>query len=1689
MEVWNRLGKLAKGTADWVGDLALGAVSITGAKFVWDVATAPFNDREEFNGVTNTLRQAGIDTVKNIARPFGGVVAALDKTAQNVLREPLSAAFLFAGQQDWSKTGLQKAWGARNQISIGQSAAASLLSPLKILPDQLTPEFLDSDFDIYDEKKRKEAFSKSVFGRALSGSLDTIAQFTLDPTLIVGKGVKAIRSVDDAWDAIQGIRAARAGDINDYSKLAEDFANNDTLWAAAHPWVKATNNETDVAYLLGQTRTKEEAMDTMLAILGDDSGVKRLEELRRPDLADPIRIANGELDRSSLKILLREERRMLQSQGDDMLNLLMRTPEEIAADREYIRAWAEHDKYFGQLLRITEEAPATRGLGRGEVATGRFKATARTVPYYNRDLGESTATTYQPTPYHRMYSIITWNQRERASGMVNLNDGESIREITATVERLRAKKLMSGAEAAGYVERYAASASPEARAQVVNQLESVGYSRIAQKHGIDAATAENLFNFHVTTRSGKLREIKEEGFMWDATTDSMLKVPLLESQTANFLPIADFDAIDRVLGANSSTIRALAGRAIDVQESVSDLWKASVLLRLGYPVRNAIDSQLRIWATVGAMASLRHLGPGSRNLMNNVADYARKSRLIDRFKMVERPDPNQLRKNIQSLGREITEQEKGLKNLNAKLELDPENADIIGKITALSQELKTKLAVYDGQNRALAEIEKIAIPSKKLREGEGSFDIASTIDGPDGRVYTVNDSFGGPNGELFRELSSSDSSFKSLLQDYSALYGPRAMSKSRGAVQPTDPQYYQAWAKAINEDFMNSAVARRLIAGERIEDVSKWLEGDAALRSRLGLARTDSIEYVETVKKFVDNYIPDGYGIREEMLGTYATLKSKWPNLQDYKDGGSGGLVGTRSTVGFVRTSALKDMSGNIAGNKEAIDFYRKSLREGKGFSKEFRGEIYNEPIMVIYDNETGLAFIGEGNHRLQAALAEGIEYVPVRVVGGNKSEMVTDAQVGRFPKQIKNDKQPQFPETYGPNAGKIRDENYVPPEMHPSYVFDQGLVAQPDVITTKIDEQFLRSAIKDPDKLPVVHGHLIDENINLKSVKPVRGIINDAFKWLATMPEDAWARHPLFIDLYRKSAARRIATMEQLKGRALTREEFDNIQFALEKSARADALKGVKAVLYNVERRTNAAHFMRFIMPFFSAQENAIKTWLRIAADKPQIVYRASVLWNAPNRLGLVTDDNGEPVPPNQAYNPDDTMWLQVPTALKKLPLIGEGLSSLDRVGISKRSLDVAFQGNPFGVNLGPLRAIPVANVMKLKPELSEVIGFAFPFGPDASIKQFFPTWVRRQMEKMEGQNSSDYAKMFQLIWLTEQQKAREEMRPYLTEAEVVKKVNAFYNMRTAASLLLPFAPQFDSPYRFYMNKWRQYSEQYGLGADAKFIEDYPDFFSFATTLSKNPTGSRATMNDVQNAKRYSGLIADVSKFDPTLIGLVTRGSNAAKYNPTAYWWQSETSISPGTPEKFRGKQTPMEAARQNQSREGWARYRKAMALLDVELQKRGLNSYEQSGAEDLKMMKASVIQALSSETDPVTGEPTGVPSAWYQDYKDIDGLKTAKVVEGLRRITRDTTFMSDNADDPTWKSVAMYLKIRDEFARKLQAREVQSIDAKANIDLRIMLDFYVSQLKRGDIEFADIYERYLSRDMIFDRYLDSGM
>lgn len=1528
MSVWNNLGKLYKGTLGWLGDVA--QVPFAPAKFVWDVFTAPLNDRVEYDGLINTLQQAGTDFGKTLARPIGGIGAAVLHTTENI-RQVGSAGLLYAGQGDQQGYGtdaFKKAWEAKDEISIGESAAGLFGSTFKLLPDSISPEFLRDNFNIYDAEQRQSAFHNSIMGKIVSGSLDFTAQVLLDPTLVAGKAVKAYKAADAASVALTEIKSALLGSTNKYSKLADDFAANDIIWAKNHQWVRDGNDQATSSYLLGATTTREEALHTMRALLGDNGGAEALKSMGRIDIARPLALANGELSPSQLSSLLKEEIKFNSSQTEDMLSFGFRSPEEIAADQEYIVAWAKHDKYVDTLFDISAKQPMLEGIGKNQ-RLSREIATARSMPYHSKALGYARQDVYQPTKFHALYSKISWLEGERPSGIVNLNEGDSIREVSATVDRLIAlsatAKVAPGAEftrlstentftreqGAKLINDYAAAVTPEARGAVVNQLERIGYLTLAKKHGVSSDTAETLFNTHVQLRAKKIGEIKETGFLYDNVDNHMLNVPLFESQGTNFLPIADFDTVNKVLYANKNAFIEAALNAEHLIQTANDLWKAGVLLRLGYPVRNAIDSQLRIWTTVGALATLRHVKEGTSNIFSNAAESNMGTRVIDRFSGVSRPNAKELSTKITEFRKKIDLHNSNILKLTDELDKLPGNVDIAGKIALEMDALRATNAAYDATNKTLGAIESARGTTGKKFIGGGKIELESNYTDINGYKYRFNDSFGNPQAELYRGLNSSEKSMQSLLSDFATLHGSSLKSKGTGAIRPEDPTYFYEWAHTLNTDFINSAVVRKLIAGEDIIAVGKWLEDNPGLRSRLNLSRDESMKHVGQVGAFVDSYIPKGYGIREKMLQT-------------------------------------------------------------------------------------------------------------------------------------------------GDNA----------------------------IITP----EYLRATIKDSKDLPIVHGALIDENIRRTGAGTIKQIIDASFKYLGSKPEDAWARHPLFTDLYRKSVQKRIDTAEFLKKGQFTREEFDNIQYQIETAARADALKGVKTILYNVERRSNAAHMLKFISPFFSAQENAVKTWLRIASNNPSIISRAGNLWTTPNRLGLATDVNGDPVPVDKAYSPDDMVWLPIPKSLKKLPLIGQGLSSLDQVGLSKRSVDVIFQGSPLGLSVGPMAGIGAANITKLAPGFGDMTSFLFPYGPDASISSMLPTWGRRAWSNIQGMNNADYAKTYQLIWLTEQHKSRDNNMPYLTDKQVKQKTDAFFNVRLAAAVILPFAPSFKSPYKHYIDKWHEYSTKYGINADSKFLADFPEFFDFATSMSKNDTGIASDMNAVNNAKRYSGLISTLQADNPALTSLVTNGS-PGEFSNTASWWEEQQNIGPGSAEKFRGIVSPVESIAKNQARKGWAQYRLMTTQIDAALAKRGLTDVNQAGAEDLKAAKSAVIKAISVEYDPVTKQPTGTPSAWAIDYADVDGLKAAKNINGLRKIVNNTAFMDINGSTPTWKSVMAYLQLRDSIAAKLSVRKSGGIDAKSNEDLALQLSFYVSQLRRGDIKFSDIYDRFLSQDKIYYKNLGFGV
>jgi hypothetical protein len=1205
---------------------------------------------------------------------------------------------------------------------------------------------------------------------------------------------------------------------------------------------------------------------------------------------------------------------------------------------------AENDKYFAKLMEIGQGGGTlTRTTGKGLQGIEDLVAQGRATRFYDRVSGNPRVEIFQPTPFHRLYQKVSWGLKERPAGLIDFNDADSYREIIATVNvvgpnvsprlaprSLRGLELFTEQESKGLLDNYIAARTPEERMVAALNLENSTFRRLTEKYGIDEELATKIYNNYKGARTSALKSIQDKGFMVDVD-GSIINVPQLESQTADFLPMMDFKLMDNLLKRNSSELRGLAGNANDIVLNAADIlqdaFKAGALLRLGYTIRNGIDSQLRIAASVGSIATLRHLGPGIKNLINNTVPVP--ARLIDTYRAV---DSGRNIKQIQQDSVKVINELKGLRSkigsVEARLSLDPEDLDAVGELNTLRLLEEEKLAVYNHYTDIL---NRKGVADPKARIGSGSYKVTTS----DGQVYDLDDAFGGPLGDMFRKIASSGNSFERLVDSNAQAFVKRLSSKGIGVVKPTDPAYFEQWAQTLRQQFGNSAVVSKIAAGESLDDVAKWLRNSPEgrdLRKRLAIRSDDSQDYVERINGFLDQYLPLESGLR-----------------------------------------------------------------------------------------------------------------------------------------------------------GKIKD-------------------------VTAAD---LRSAFNDPEDLPLIHGHVLEETILNRSAVQADKLINAAFKLIGTLPEDAWARNPLYIELYRREARRRLDIMTGQKVERLTADE----QAELMAQSHKIALREMKGILFNIERRSNLATAFKYISPFFSAQENSYKTWLKLAAANPAIVNRGYLVWNSPNQAGLVTDQEGNPVPAGQTTG-NDIIWVGLPKGVTKLPFVGKGLEPFVKpdakpgdktiysggMGIPKGSLDILFQGgldmlymkgNPNVFSdifpVGPYVGVPVSEIVKRQPSLEESFKWALPFGPSKdALAGFTPAWFQRLRTNISGQEDPAFARSYQLIWNTEQQRAKRNGRDPVPASKILKMTKDYWKMRTVANLVMPFAPRFDTPYKYYMDKSREYRRLYGLEADAKFLDDYPEFFSFSASLSSNPTNVQSSVQAVENIKKYEGLVSDLVKVEPRLVGLITNNFAGYEFSQAAYDFLYRKRVSPDSPEKFLQSQSPAEAQKRNEAEKGWIQYNRIMDAIDNDLQDRGLTSTQQKGAEDLATLKAAVITKLSQKTDadgnPIINPKTGQieQTAWSDDYNDSDGSKTNRVILGLGKILTDKKFIEANKDNPTWKSVSAYLDFRKSLAQELSSRKVKSINAKANTDLRFIYDGIVNKLKQDDkLGFAYVYDRFLSQDLVYDKYL----
>jgi hypothetical protein len=254
-----------------------------------------------------------------------------------------------------------------------------------------------------------------------------------------------------------------------------------------------------------------------------------------------------------------------------------------------------------------------------------------------------------------------------------------------------------------------------------------------------------------------------------------------------------------------------------------------------------------------------------------------------------------------------------------------------------------------------------------------------------------------------------------------------------------------------------------------------------------------------------------------------------------------------------------------------------------------------------------------------------------------------------------------------------------------------------------------------------------------------------------------------------------------------------------------------------------------------------------------------------------------------------------------------------------------------------------------------------------------------------------------------------------------------------------------------------------------------YPEMGEATISASLNNTGVDATQAAVANLKKYDGLISKIGTTTPEMIGFIVNDPDGKyDFSQAAYRWQMTNSPVPGSTTNFRGQRDPALLKQDAQKKIGWIDYRKAMDYLDSQLFAQGYESYSQSGAEELNLLKQAFTRQLATTNKD-----------WAADFYSVDRGKWIYRMQTIQTILTDPTWVKDNASRPIVSQLAIYYTTRTKIARELASRKASggagSLEANDNEDLNSLWMSTVATLrKESGGEFDAFYQRFLQNDPV---------
>lgn len=611
-------------------------------------------------------------------------------------------------------------------------------------------------------------------------------------------------------------------------------------------------------------------------------------------------------------------------------------------------------------------------------------------------------------------------------------------------------------------------------------------------------------------------------------------------------------------------------------------------------------------------------------------------------------------------------------------------------------------------------------------------------------------------------------------------------------------------------------------------------------------------------------------------------------------------------------------------------------------------------------------------------------------------------------------------------------------------------------------------------------------------------------------IPARKLLRNPLFGQAYKDHLADSYKVLERQGVTTIT--EAD--RKILESNARKAALRQVKRYTFSMDHETKMAHAMRHFGAFFGAQQESWNRWARIISDKPDVLAHVAMTYQAPARAGLEVDQNNNPIDA-QGYSTDPVtgerrlvkfsdrkILLQIPDYLGGKEINKTlGLDPDANFVIPMSSLNIVLNSGDgaLPVGAGPMVSIAANHFAQEDPKVADwaqKLG-VLPFGPQKSILDFVnPTTGKRLGDSMDDMGETKQRALFYMMQVESYKYDHGLRKTPPTWKELKDRADRWTMFRTAAAFALPFSVNGQDPYQYFRDEYQRLQKLDYKTADEKFHEKYGDsFYMFSQSMSKNNTGLQPTAESVKMSKYYKDLI---EKVGPEYAGLVVGDEGDGVFSQGAYFYQKTHSADVASNIAERTNMSAREAWGEAQKSKGWQQFRSAMDGLYAKLFDRGLTSFDDAGAEDLKATKQAIVIVLG---DPVLPDGSNNPfynKGWSEAFNSLDRNKYDRTAADLQQLVDDPEIWS-KAQNPDGTvgirsdmfSLKTYLQQRKAMNIALNQRKMaggsNDITATENSDLKSMWDKFTLGLIEADTRFSWVHSRYFATDMGFN--LDSKL